>query len=119
MLPSDVLAEIDWLLARLRADEPQALDMLIAKALPHMKRYLVPAGAAPGNELTASQADVLMDAAARAARKFSTFKGTKAPSFLSWLKQIVVRCQIDATRWQGRKKRKLAIGPDNFPAELI
>lgn len=119
MLPYEVIAEIESLLARVRAGEPQALDMLIAKALPHMKKYLYPTGRRHEDALSPSDADVLMDAAARAASKFSTFEGTTAPRFLSWLKKIVAHGKIDAYRRTGRKKRNTDVLAPNLPVDLL
>lgn len=119
MLPPEVIAEIESLIARVRAGEPQALDILIAKSLPHMKKYLFPTVKRHKNDLSLSDADVLMDAAACAANKFSTFEGTTAPPFLNWLKKIVVHRKIDAYRSTGRKKRNTAVLAPNLPADLL
>jgi RNA polymerase sigma factor (sigma-70 family) len=119
MLSAEVLAEIESLLARVRAGELQALDALIAKALPHMKKYISSTAKGLENDLTASDADVLMDAAARAARKLPTFKGGTAPSFLSWLKKIVVHGKIDSDRRKGRKKRNVDVLAQQIPVELL
>jgi RNA polymerase sigma factor (sigma-70 family) len=98
------LAELESLLVRVRANEPRALEQLIAKALPHMEGYLFPSSQGEGGRAV-PRSDLLMDAAARAARSFPKFNGASAPSFLKWLKRIVVNLQIDATRRQTRKKR--------------
>lgn len=116
MLPTIVLAEIEALLAQVRAGDAQALDTLIAKSLPYMKKYLAPAASSKNAEGIATNTDVVMDAAARAVRKFSSFNGTTAPSFLSWLKRIVVRGKIDAERWANRQKRKAVLAA--LPVEL-
>lgn len=120
MLPAIALAEIEALLAQARAGDAQALDTLIAKSLPYMKKYLAPASSIKNEEGIATNADVIMDAAARAARKFSSFNGTTAPSFLSWLKRIVVRGKIDSERWANRQKRKsvLTAVPVELPGGL-
>lgn len=106
MLSPEVLAELDSLLASARAKESQALDTLISKSLPHMRKYLRDPSHKPSPSLSEADEDVLKDAAARVALKFSSFEGTSAPEFLSWLKKIVVRRKIDSLRKQGRKKRR-------------
>lgn len=117
MLPPEVLAELESLLARVRANEPRALEQLIAKALPYIKGYLF-ANSSGGGARAVPHDDLIMDAAAKAARSFPKFHGTSAPSFLKWLKTIVVNLQIDATRWQARKKRTLQHA-ESQPAELL
>ncbi len=106
MLSDEVLAELDSLLASARAKEPQALDALISKSLSHMRKYLRDPSLKLRRSLTEDDEDVLKDAAARVAQKFSSFEGTSAPEFLSWIKKIVVRRKIDSLRKQGRKKRR-------------
>lgn len=119
MLPPEVIAEIESLITQARAGEPQALDMLIAKALPYMKKYLSPTAKRHENALSPSDADVLMDTAARAASKFSTFEGTTAPRFLSWLKKIVVHGKIDEYRKIGRRQRLTDVLAANPPVDLL
>ncbi len=104
MLSDEVLAELDSLLASARAKEPQALDALISKSLSHMRKYLRDPSLKLRRSLTEDDEDVLKDAAARVAQKFSSFEGTSAPEFLSWIKKIVVRRKIDSLRKQGRKE---------------
>lgn len=106
MLSPEVLAELDSLLASARAKESQALDTLISKSLPHMRKYLRDPSPKLSPSLSEADEDVLKDAAARVALKFSSFEGKSAPEFLSWLKKIVVRRKIDSLRKQGRKKRR-------------
>lgn len=119
MLPATTLAEIEALIAQARSGDTQAIPALIAKSLPFMKKYLAPSW---GNQKRAGTAamdtDIVMDAAERAARKFSSFKGTTAPSFLSWLKRIVVRRGIDAIRSANRKKRKTVLATEPLPVGL-
>lgn len=119
MLPPEDIAEIESLIGRVRAGETQALDRLIAKALPHMKKYLAPIAKRNENALSPSDADVLMYAAARAASKFSAFEGTNAPRFLSWLKKIVVHGKIDSYRKTVRERRITDVLAANLPVDLL
>lgn len=120
MLPATTISEIEAMLALARSGDIRALDALIARCLPYMKKYLAPSfEGMKADRASGNNADVIMDAAARVARKFTSFKGTTAPSFLRWLKRIVIRGKIDADRRANRQKRRPAVAGRDLPSELI
>lgn len=98
-------ATIEELIDRARDGDDAALAELFSRSQPMLKRLrserlarTPPSGAGPS--------DVAQEAAKRAFKGFSTFKGTTEGEWKVWLRKIFVNCLTELHRKASRQKRK-------------
>jgi RNA polymerase sigma-70 factor (ECF subfamily) len=94
----------EWLLARARAGDAQALGRLLDRYR-NLLRIVARSLAGPTTRARADASDLVQETFLKAHREFRGFVGSGEPEVVAWLRKILARTVADQARYDRRQRR--------------
>ncbi|NRD53379.1 sigma-70 family RNA polymerase sigma factor [Corallococcus exiguus] len=119
-------ASIEELIHRARTGEPKALEVLLKRCQPALRKWST-ARVGDGLPGGARVSDVVQESALRAFEKFSTFRGQSEGEWMTWLRRVVASQASSLVRAAQTDKRdagdvqaldETAVAPGQSPSQF-